>query len=170
MITAKLIESPLGAIIPGYSDKGLVFLEFSSPEKASSDLEILSRKLKCAIEIGEHPKLSDLENQLKEYFAGKRQTFDLDFDFHGTDFQKSVWNILLKIPYGETISYQKQAQMLNNEKAIRAVAAANGANNLAIVVPCHRVIGKNGKLTGYAGGIEKKQFLLELESKTLFDF
>lgn len=103
--------------------------------------------------------------QLKEYFEGKRTTFDFPFQQQGTHFQQRVWKQLLEIPSGKTISYLQLARQLNDEKCIRAAASANGKNDLAIVVPCHRVIGSNGKLVGYAGGLWRKQWLLEHEAK-----
>ena len=102
--------------------------------------------------------------QLKDYFAGKRQTFALDLDFDGTPFQKKVWNALLTIPFGETRSYAEIARKIGKPKAVRAVGAANGRNPISIMAPCHRVIGKNGQLTGFAGGLEAKALLLRLES------
>lgn len=110
--------------------------------------------------------------QLQEYFAGTRQIFELQLNFQGTDFQKSVWRELLNIPYGKTISYLELSRRLGDVKAIRAAAAANGQNPFWIVVPCHRVIGRDGSLTGYAGGLWRKKWLLEHESpykqQTLF--
>ena len=110
-----------------------------------------------------HPILKTTHAQLKEYFEGKRLTFDLPLEFYGTDFQKRVWNQLLQIPYGETRSYLDIANAIGQPKAVRAVGAANGKNPISIIAPCHRVIGKNGKLVGFAGGIESKAYLLELE-------
>lgn len=104
-------------------------------------------------------------DQLLEYFAGYRTCFDLPLDAKGTDFQHSVWRQLLAIPFGETRSYSDIAIALNNPNAVRAVGLANGKNPISIVVPCHRVIGKNGTLTGYAGGLPRKQQLLELEGR-----
>ena len=103
--------------------------------------------------------------QMNEYFSGKRKKFDLPLYFEGTEFQKSVWNELRKIPYGTTVSYKDIAEGINNEKAVRAVGNANNKNKIMIIVPCHRVIGKNGKLVGFAGGLDKKEFLLEHEKK-----
>ena len=103
--------------------------------------------------------------QLQEYLAGKRKKFDLPIRFRGTEFQQQTWQTLLSIPYGETRSYSEQAQLIGNPRAVRAVGRANGMNPIAIVVPCHRVIGKSGKLTGYAGGLDIKQFLLDLETR-----
>ena len=103
--------------------------------------------------------------QLDEYFKGERKEFDFPMLQDGTDFQKKVWDELLNIPFGKTISYMQLSRLLGNEKAIRAVGTANGRNNLPIVVPCHRVIGSNGSLTGYGGGLWRKQWLLEHENK-----
>ncbi len=108
--------------------------------------------------------LEDAVYQLKEYFTGERKDFDLVLNPEGTDFQKSVWDALLRIPFGKTVSYLDLSKTLGNVKAIRAVAAANGKNPLWIVVPCHRVIGSDGSLTGYAGGLHRKKWLLEHES------
>ncbi len=111
--------------------------------------------------------LNEALKQMNEYFSGKRKTFDLPLYFEGTEFQKSVWNELRKIPYGITVSYKDIAEGINNEKAVRAVGSANNKNKIMIIVPCHRVIGKNGKLVGFAGGLDKKEFLLEHEKKFL---
>lgn len=112
----------------------------------------------------DHP----VATQLREYFAGQRQEFDLDLALQGTEFQLAVWNELRRIPYGVTISYAELAQRIGKPSAIRAVGTANGANPVPVIVPCHRVIGSNGTLTGYGGGIERKQWLLALEGRRLF--
>ena len=115
------------------------------------------------------PLLQDTERQLQQYFAGEREHFDLPLDFVGTEFQQKVWGELRRIPYGETASYSEIAARLGYEPVVsRAVGAANGANPIPVVVPCHRVIGSNSTLTGYAGGIERKQILLDLERPGLF--
>jgi methylated-DNA-[protein]-cysteine S-methyltransferase len=106
--------------------------------------------------------------QLLEYFAGKRQIFDIPLALRGTEFQLAVWNELLRIPYGDTITYAELAQRIGRPSAIRAVGAANGANPIPVIVPCHRVIGSNGTLTGYGGGIQRKQWLLAHEGRRLF--
>jgi methylated-DNA-[protein]-cysteine S-methyltransferase len=111
-----------------------------------------------------HPLLREAGNQLAAYFAGKLRQFDLPLEMKGTDFQLRVWNLLIQIPYGQTRSYGDLARALGAPAAVRAVGAANGANPIAIVVPCHRVIGSNGTLTGYGGGLPLKRHLLELES------
>ncbi len=113
----------------------------------------------------EHSLIGACIRQLDEYFSGKRKTFDLPLDQDGTTFQKKVWELLLAIPYGKTTSYQALSKLYGDSKAIRAVATANGKNNIAIVVPCHRVIGSNQSLVGYAGGLQRKRWLLDLEAK-----
>ena len=120
---------------------------------------------KIEIENDRHKLLNACATQLDEFFSGKRRDFDLPLNQEGTDFQMKVWHLLYKIPYGKTISYLELAKQYGDLKAIRAVAAANGKNNIAIIVPCHRVIGSNHSLVGYAGGLGRKKFLLELESK-----
>ena len=115
------------------------------------------------VEIKETTLISKTINEIKEYLNGNRKKFDIPIKLNGTGFQKKVWNELLKIPYGETCSYKDIAIRINNEKGVRAVGMANHSNPIAIIVPCHRVIGKNGKLVGYAGGIDIKSKLLEIE-------
>ena len=112
-----------------------------------------------------HSVLRDAQRQLNEYFAGQRRVFSLPLDFKGTDFQQRVWQALLTIPYGQTRSYLQIAEQLGNPKAVRAVGAANGKNPISIIAPCHRVIGSNGRLTGFAGGLDAKARLLALESR-----
>ena len=115
------------------------------------------------IEDVSHPILLNTQQQLIEYFSGQRKVFDILLDFEGTDFQKQVWSALLTIPYGETRSYKQIAPQLGNEKAVRAVGAANGKNPISIIAPFHRVIGAGGALVGFAGGLDKKEILLRLE-------
>ncbi|QHG22722.1 methylated-DNA--[protein]-cysteine S-methyltransferase [Pseudomonas sp. DTU12.1] len=115
------------------------------------------------VEVDDNPALLQAERQLNEYFAGTRDRFDLELDFEGTEFQKKVWAALLTIPFGETRSYSQIATQIGSPKAVRAVGAANGRNPISIVAPCHRVIGASGRLTGFAGGLEAKQYLLTLE-------
>ena len=113
----------------------------------------------------DNPVLLETERQLTEYFAGQRDRFELELEFTGTDFQKQVWRALLTIPFGETRSYSQIAQQIGNPSAVRAVGAANGRNPISIIAPCHRVIGASGGLTGFAGGLEAKQYLLALEDR-----
>ena len=115
------------------------------------------------IENVQHPILLETQKQLNEYFAGQRQVFDLPLDFEGTEFQQKVWQALLTSPFGETRSYKQIAEQIGNVKAVRAVGAANGKNPISIITPCHRVVGANGKLVGFAGGLENKDVLLQLE-------
>ncbi len=114
------------------------------------------------IENVQHPILLETQKQLNEYFEGQRQVFDLPLDFEGTEFQQKVWQALLTIPFGETRSYKQIAEQIGNVKAVRAVGAANGKNPISIITPCHRVVGANGKLVGFAGGLENKDVLLQL--------
>lgn len=148
--------SPVGTLKLVASDDGLaaILWENDDPDRV---------RLGATIEQPGHPVLVETRRQLDEYFAGTRSRFDLPLDFHGTDFQKSVWAALLTIPFGETRSYAEIARQLGRPTAFRAVGAANGKNPISIVAPCHRVIGTNGTLTGFAGGLEGKAFLLELE-------
>lgn len=145
-----IIKSPLG------------FTKIVGDEDGITSIYILDSDEKTTDIIPE--VLEDCAHQLREYFEGKRTQFDLQINLEGTEFQKKVWNQLQTIPYGKTISYLQLSQQLGDVKAIRAVANANGKNPLWIVIPCHRVIGSNGSLTGYAGGLHRKQWLLEHEN------
>ncbi len=119
-------------------------------------------------ELSSRTDFSDMVmKQIEEYLQGTRQTFDINFRLDGTEFQKKVWNALLEIPYGETRSYKEIAEAIGNPKAVRAVGSANNKNPVLLLVPCHRVIGADGSLTGYAGGLEMKQYLLNLEKKIM---
>lgn len=120
-------------------------------------------RLAALVEDLQHPILLKTAQQLNEYFAGKRQQFDLPLDFEGTAFQQQVWQALLTIPFGETRSYKQIAEQIGNVKAVRAVGAANGKNPISIIAACHRVVGANGKLVGFAGGLENKEILLKIE-------
>ena len=120
-------------------------------------------KLPPMTESGDHPVLIETARQLDAYFRGERRVFELPLDFAGTDFQKQVWQALLTIPYGETRSYSQIARQVGSPDAVRAVGAANGRNPISIVAPCHRVIGASGALTGFAGGLDTKRYLLALE-------
>jgi len=115
-------------------------------------------------EAPEHTVLAMTNQQLQEYFSGQRQQFELPLAFHGTGFQQQVWQALLTIPFGETRSYKQIAEQIGNVKAVRAVGAANGKNPISIIAPCHRVVGANGKLVGFAGGLENKATLLKIEN------
>ncbi len=144
------VSTPLGALSVACDGEFLTNISFG--EKI------------CNADPGTSPVIEDAISQLREYFSGKIKTFNLKLKPEGTDFQKRVWQALCKIPYGETISYKELAKRIGNPKACRAVGMANNKNPLPIIIPCHRVVATNGKLTGYAGGLDAKRFLLELES------
>jgi len=156
-----LMPSPVGTLKLIASDKGLaaVLWENEDPRRY---------RLPDMLQEGSHPVLLETKRQLTEYFAGKRQQFVLPLDFVGTAFQKKVWAALVAIPFGETRSYRDIACEIGHPAAVRAVGAANGRNPVSIIAPCHRVIGANGKLTGFAGGLEVKAYLLKLETTDNF--
>jgi len=162
-LASKTMESPVGKLKLVASDKGLVAVLWQNDRPTRV-------RLAEPAEDDQHPVLLKAERQLGEYFAGKRKEFSIPLDMRGTPFQKTVWEALLAIPFGETRSYGQLANQLGNPNATRAVGAANGRNPLSIIVPCHRVIGSSGKLTGFGGGLETKAQLLSLEQKdrTLF--
>lgn len=154
----KTMKSPVGELTLVASEKGLtaVLWEEEKPNRVPLEDLILDKK---------HPILLEVEDQLNEYFKGERKKFSLKLDPHGTEFQKKVWMALRSIPFGETRSYGELATQIGNPKASRAVGAANGKNPISVIVPCHRVIGSNGSLTGFAGGLKNKMTLLDLEKK-----
>jgi methylated-DNA-[protein]-cysteine S-methyltransferase len=153
----KIVDSPVRKLKLVASDKGLVAILWENDNPGRVRLGEL-------VEDGEYPILRETERQLKEYFEGNRRSFSLALDMRGTRFQNDVWAALLAIPFGETRSCGQLAKQLGNPKATRAVGAANGRNPISIVIPCHRVIGSSGKLTGFAGGLDTKAHLLELEN------
>ncbi len=163
IITVAQLTTALGPMYAGASDKGICLLEFDDRKALHKQLARIQKKTAAHFVPGQHALLTQLQQQLDEYFERRRQQFELPLHFVGSDFQIRVWQALQKIPYGESRSYLQQAQMIHQPEAIRAVASANAANALAIVVPCHRVIAKSGGLAGYAGGIWRKQYLLKLE-------
>lgn len=168
IVDLKRIETPLGTMIACANENGICMLEFSDRKALPTELKEISKHFDANIVQGENPHFKTLEKELEEYFEGKRKDFTVPLSPVGTDFQKKVWEILRTIPYGTTRTYQQQADILGNPKAVRAVANANGLNKISIFIPCHRVIGSNGTLTGYGGGIWRKQKLLELEKAILF--
>lgn len=159
-----VIPSPLGDMLAVASPHGLCLLEFVGQKGVERELAQVQAARGAVAQTGESAVLAQTRQQLEQYFAAQRRDFSVPLDLVGTAFQLRVWQALLRIAYGQTWSYAQQAQQLNQASAVRAVAAANGANKVSIVVPCHRVIGSNGRLTGYGGGIERKQALLALES------
>ena len=156
----KKIQSPVGKLALVANDKGLVAVlwENDKPERV---------RLEGLIKQDNHSVLIQAERQLSEYFTGRRNSFSVPLDMRGTHFQRGVWEALLDIPFGETKTYGQLAKQLGNPQAARAVGAANGRNPISIIVPCHRVIGSSGKLTGFAGGLEAKEQLLNMEREQL---
>ncbi len=168
VLDLKRIETPLGTMIACAGKDGICMLEFSDRKALPTELKQISKYFNANIIQGNNPHFDKLEQELAEYFEGTRKDFAVPISPVGTNFQKKVWEILRQIPYGTTRSYQDQARILGNPKSVRAVANANGLNKISIIIPCHRVIGTDGKLTGYGGGIWRKQKLLELEQAILF--
>ncbi|MEN9918129.1 MAG: hypothetical protein RL662_565 [Bacteroidota bacterium] len=165
------IETPLGAMIACATNKGLCLLEFDNRIHIGKQLKNLTETLHATIEESANSHLELVAKELDAYFSAQLKSFSIAIDMVGTTFQKSVWEELLNIPHGRTISYLQQAVAINKPKGARAVANANGKNKIAIVIPCHRVIGSNATLTGYAGGLDRKKWLLNFESGNtgLFD-
>jgi methylated-DNA-[protein]-cysteine S-methyltransferase len=163
-LVSKALHSPVGKLKLVGSDRGLaaVLWENDDPRRV---------RLGDIREVEDHPVLAHAELQLNEYFEGRRVSFSMELEMRGTHFQQAVWEALLAIPFGETRSYGQIAKRLGKPNAARAVGAANGRNPLSIIVPCHRVVGHSGRLTGFAGGLEAKSYLLTLERPrvTLFE-
>ncbi|MDH5366100.1 MAG: methylated-DNA--[protein]-cysteine S-methyltransferase [Cyclobacteriaceae bacterium] len=165
IITITRIVTPLGPMIAGATDEGVCLLEFTDRRMLETQIVRLKKYLKAEFVPGIHPLFDELEKQLKAYFNGELKEFTIPLVTLGSDFQKKVWSILSEIPYGATRSYKQQADAYGNPKAIRAIAKANGDNRIAIIIPCHRVIGANGEMVGYGGGVWRKQWMLQLELK-----
>ena len=164
VIYSTLLETPLGTMVACAVENGVCLLEFSDRDSLDAELKDLKKRLDATIieEVNRH--FNTLRKQLKEYFEGIRKEFSIPLVTRGTEFQQKVWAELLKIPYGTTRSYRQQSVALKKPQAIRAVASANGLNRIAIIIPCHRVIGSDGNLTGYGGGLWRKKWLLDLEN------
>lgn len=156
--------TPLGEMTALLSGHGLCLLEFSERTKGlGREIAQVEAARGGLAQAGDNALTRQLGRELAEYFAGRRRTFEVPLDLVGTAFQQDVWRALLAIPYGQTRSYAEQARAIGRPTATRAVAAANGHNKIALIVPCHRVIGSDGSLTGYGGGVPRKQWLLALE-------
>lgn len=162
-IWVRTISTPAGAVILGALEDSLCLCDWVAEKRRARMDRRIERELTATMRRGESLVLDRAEGELREYFAGKRRTFDIPLLFAGTPFQKSVWNLLLQIPYGQTMSYGEMATRLGRPTAVRAVANANGANAISLFAPCHRVIGHDGSLTGFGGGLAAKRFLLTLE-------
>lgn len=155
--------TPLGPMFVCATERGVCLLEFVDRRMLETEFSDLQRLLRARIIAGTNPHIRQAEQEIGEYFAGQRHVFTLALDTPGSDFQRRVWQALEQLPCGNTTHYQALAESINNPTAARAVAAANGANRIAIVIPCHRVIGKDGSMTGYGGGVARKAWLLEHE-------
>ena len=159
------ILTPLGPMLAAASERALHLLEFTDRRMLETQLTRLGKRTGGVMTPGRNPILGQTEAELAEYFAGERREFTMPLAPAGTEFQRQVWDALQSIPYGETRSYGEQARSIERPKAVRAVASANGDNPISIIIPCHRVIGSDGSLTGYGGGLPRKQYLLGLERR-----
>ncbi len=157
------LPTPLYPLTACASSRGVCLLEFTDNQRIVRELKDLVKRLDAVILPETNPHLDQLQAELAAYFAGQLKTFTVALHTPGTAFQQAAWKILRDIPYGETRSYKQQASAIGNPKAVRAVAAANGQNRISIVIPCHRVIGSDGSLTGYGGGLDRKKWLLDFE-------
>jgi AraC family transcriptional regulator of adaptative response/methylated-DNA-[protein]-cysteine methyltransferase len=166
IVQVTRILTPLGPMLAGATEQGICLLEFVDRKMIETQLNRVRKIFNAELIPGKSRFFEDLNKQITEYFEGKRKEFSVALSIDGTEFQMKVWNALLKIPHGKTVSYEHQAKVIEKPNAVRAVAKANGDNRISIIIPCHRVIGKDGSLTGYGGGIWRKQYLLDLEQKT----
>jgi len=164
IINIARFTTPVGPMFACATEKGICLLEFTDRRMLETEFKDLCKRLKSVILPGNNTHLDHLQSELEEYFSGNRRQFKVPLDAPGTDFQQSVWEALINIPYGETRTYKQQAILIDNPDAIRAVASANGHNRISILIPCHRVTGSDGSLKGYGGGLHRKQWLLDLES------
>lgn len=167
VLIQKIIETPLGPMVAVVHNDALVLLEFTDRIRLTEQMSRLSRWSPGTIREGPHPTLTLLEHELAAYFARDLKQFSVPILLHGTEFQVQVWNGLLSIPYASTLSYGDLADRVHRPDAQRAVGKANGDNRIAILVPCHRVVAKSGVLQGYAGGLDRKRSLLDLEQGAL---
>jgi AraC family transcriptional regulator of adaptative response/methylated-DNA-[protein]-cysteine methyltransferase len=165
LLAVTRIPTPLGPMVAAADERALFLLEFADRRMLETQLRTLRRRLGCAFAPGTNAVVDRTARELAEYFAGKRRRFEVPLEVPGTPFQKSVWDRLARIPSGETLSYGALAKGLGRAAAVRAVAKAVGDNRIAILVPCHRVVGSDGNLTGYGGGLWRKRRLLELERR-----
>jgi methylated-DNA-[protein]-cysteine S-methyltransferase len=165
VIVIKYYKSPAGELILGSFENKLCLCDWRYRQMREAVDNRIQKGLKTTYIEGESEVIDLTISQLEAYFAGLRKEFEIPIQFVGTDFQQSVWNALIQIPFGKTETYLGLSRKLGNELAIRAVASANGANAISIIVPCHRIIGSNGELIGYAGGLNAKKQLLSLENE-----
>lgn len=165
VLVYKRFDSVIGPMVTVASPTGICLLEYGDRRMLETEFLDLQHRLNAVILPGSNELTEELIKEITEYFEGTRQHFDVPLHTPGTDFQNKVWSTLREIPYGETVSYQEIARHIGNPKAVRAVGTANGMNRIAIVIPCHRVIGADGKLTGYGGGLWRKDWLIEHEHR-----
>jgi AraC family transcriptional regulator of adaptative response/methylated-DNA-[protein]-cysteine methyltransferase len=164
-IRMTTIETPIGPMVAAANDHGVCFLEFADRRGLEGTCNDMRKRFKVAVLPGENVVLKQLREELAKYFAGELRKFSVPVFVRGTPFQENVWRELQKISFGKTASYEEIATRVGNSRAVRAVARANGTNRICILIPCHRVIGKDGTLTGYGGGVWRKRLLLELEKR-----
>ncbi len=167
VVYTQRILTPLGPMLAGASEEGLCLLEFADRRMVETQMGRIKKRLNAEFIPGVNAHLEETQRQLEAYFAGTLQAFTIPLVIPGTSFQQQVWDALQTIPYGSTRSYKEQAKIIHRPEAVRAVARANGANRISIIIPCHRVIGADGQLTGYGGGLWRKRYLLDLEIKVL---
>lgn len=165
VIHIRRFTTSLGPMFAGATQKGICLLEFTDRKMLETEFKDLQKRLGAVLLPGQNPWLDQVQTEIKEYLAKKRKQFQVSLDSPGTEFQQALWTLLQKIPYGETATYKDLATQLGKPQAVRALGAANGANRIAIIIPCHRVIATNGELRGYGGGLARKKFLLQLEKE-----
>lgn len=170
VILIDRLTTPLGPMFVCATERGICLLEFTDRKMLETEFKDLQKRLNAVILSGENSHTKQLKKELGEYFEGNRKDFNISLEMPGTVFQKEVWNMLRQIPYGQTSTYDEQALALSNKNRVRAVARANGMNRVSILIPCHRVIGTDGSLTGYGGGIPRKKWLLDFEKKNAHRF
>lgn len=163
VLTLVRFTTPIGPMFACASEKGLCLLEFTDRRMLETEFKDLRHRLNAVILPGENPHLNQVQREIQDYFSGRRKTFTVPLHAPGTAFQQSVWTALQDIPYGQTRSYKEQAVVLGKPKAVRTLASANGHNRIGIIIPCHRIIGSDGHLTGYGGGLHRKKWLLDFE-------
>lgn len=166
-LVAELLETPLGPMLAAASDEGICLLEFADRRGLEASYAGMRTRFALPVVPGRNEKLEQLETELQEYFSGRRTAFDVPVVLRGTPFQEKVWRTLQELPFGKTVSYHEMARRIGRPTAHRAVARANGTNRVCVLVPCHRVIAKDGKLSGYGGGVWRKQALLDHEREVL---
>jgi AraC family transcriptional regulator of adaptative response/methylated-DNA-[protein]-cysteine methyltransferase len=164
-VVAGWVESPVGPLVVAARAEGICLLEFTDRRMLETQFDTLRQRFGCAIVPGRHEHLDQLQDELAQYFAGKLTEFRVPVVYPGSPFQCKVWDRLRQIPYGETLSYEALAREIGSPGAQRAVGRANGQNRIAIILPCHRVVNKDGQLGGYGGGLWRKEFLLDLERR-----